>query len=61
MPIDPVCGMEVEDESPKHRATFQGQMYYFCSRECKERFVEAPEDYMGDDLMGDEGLERTGT
>ena len=60
MPIDPVCGMEVDEKSAKDRATFEGQSYYFCSRDCKDEFLEAPEEYIGDD-MGDEGLERTGT
>ena len=56
MPIDPVCGMEVDETSAKDRALFQGETYYFCSRDCKEEFDEAPEDY-----VGDEGLEKTGT
>ena len=60
MAIDPVCGMEVDDTSAKDRATHEGQTYYFCSRDCKEEFMESPEDYIGGDL-GDEGLERTGT
>jgi P-type Cu+ transporter len=61
MPIDPVCGMEVDEKSAKDRATFEGQPFFFCSRDCKEEFDEAPEDYVGDENFGDEGLERTGT
>ena len=56
MPIDPVCGMDVEERDAKERATFEGQTYYFCSSDCREEFEQAPEDY-----IGDEGLERTGT
>jgi YHS domain-containing protein len=53
--------MEVDEKSAKDNVTFQGQSYYFCSPECREEFDEAPEDYIGDESLGDEGLERTGT
>ena len=55
MPIDPVCGMDVEQDT-KERATYQGETYFFCSHECKEEFQKSPQDY-----AGDEGLEKTGT
>lgn len=46
-PIDPVCGMEVED-NPTWAAEHEGTKYYFCSEDCKEEFEEAPEDYIGE-------------
>jgi YHS domain-containing protein len=55
MPVDPVCGMDV-DEKVKDRAEFEGQTYYFCSKDCRDEFQKSPEDY-----VGDEGLEQTGT
>jgi YHS domain-containing protein len=56
MAIDPVCGMEVDEKNAKQRSTYQGQTYFFCSRDCKEEFDEAPQDY-----AGGEDLEATGT
>jgi P-type Cu+ transporter len=55
MAIDPVCGMEVDDRSTKDRVTHEGTTYYFCSKDCKDEFQAAPEDYIG----GEE--EMTGT
>jgi len=56
MALDPVCGMEVDENSATESTTYLGQAYYFCSTDCKEEFDAAPEDY-----AGDEGLELTGT
>ncbi len=42
---DPVCGMEVDDvraEALGLTSVFEGRKYFFCSRECKERFDEDP-------------------
>ncbi|MBV7456048.1 heavy metal translocating P-type ATPase [Acidovorax sp. sif1233] len=42
---DPVCGMEVTDQS-HHSAEHEGHRYYFCSVKCKTRFVEAPQKFL---------------
>ncbi len=42
---DPVCGMEIEKEDAVATSDFKGTTYYFCSRDCKEEFDSAPEDY----------------
>ena len=47
MAIDPVCGMEVDERTTKERAAHEGTIYYFCSRDCREEFEAAPEDYIG--------------
>ena len=44
MAIDPVCGMEV-DENQALRVTYEGQNYYFCSEDCRDEFNEAPDEY----------------
>src|SRR5512135_3741646 len=44
--IDPVCGMTVDPHSAKHRAEFRGRPYYFCSANCRTKFVAAPEKYL---------------
>jgi YHS domain-containing protein len=56
MAIDPVCGMEVDERNSNETAEYQGEAYYFCSRDCREEFEKSPMDY-----VGDEGLEKTGT
>jgi P-type Cu+ transporter len=38
MPIDPICGMEV-DASTGLKAERDGRVYYFCSEHCRERFL----------------------
>ena len=44
MPIDPVCGMEVSEDSAAAQSEYQGQTYYFCSQECKNAFDQNPEE-----------------
>ncbi len=43
MPIDPICGMEVNDSS-QHRAEHNGETFYFCSAGCQEKFLAAPDE-----------------
>ncbi|MGB5421522.1 MAG: heavy metal translocating P-type ATPase [Desulfobacterales bacterium] len=43
---DPVCGMEVSDADSVFACGFKGSQYYFCSRNCRERFEAAPEKYL---------------
>lgn len=47
MAIDPVCGMQVDEKTAKHKVEYKGTTYYFCSPGCKFTFNEAPEDYIG--------------
>ncbi|MCL5731105.1 MAG: YHS domain-containing protein [Candidatus Thermoplasmatota archaeon] len=44
MPVDPICGMKVEETS-KYRSKFQGKDFYFCCMECKETFDRNPLKY----------------
>lgn len=44
--IDPVCGKTVHPDQAKP-SVHDGTVYYFCSRECRERFEAAPELYLG--------------
>ncbi|MFO7484037.1 heavy metal translocating P-type ATPase, partial [Oceanibaculum nanhaiense] len=45
---DPVCGMQVDPHSTKHRAAHAGHTFYFCSVRCQEKFVAAPASFLGD-------------
>ena len=44
--IDPVCGMRVDPATARHRATYQGKDYFFCSGRCRERFEAEPEKFL---------------
>lgn len=44
--IDPVCGKTVHTDKAKP-SVHDGMVYYFCSRECRERFEAAPHLYLG--------------
>jgi YHS domain-containing protein/uncharacterized membrane protein YraQ (UPF0718 family) len=40
--IDPVCGMQVQTANAPATARFDGQLFWFCSDRCRERFEAAP-------------------
>ena len=44
--VDPVCGKTVTTQGAKP-SLHEGSVYYFCSRECREIFETAPEQYIG--------------
>ncbi len=46
MPKDQVCGMEVDESSPKHQFQHRGKTYYFCTERCKTSFEQDPEKYL---------------
>jgi YHS domain-containing protein len=39
---DIVCGMEVDPRTATEHSEVNGEMYYFCSHECKDRFDKDP-------------------
>jgi YHS domain-containing protein len=42
---DPVCGMQVDEKAAKFKSSYQGQTYYFCAQECKQKFDANPEQH----------------
>lgn len=46
---DPVCNHVVSTASAKP-SVFEGNVYYFCSRDCREAFEAAPDIYLSDKL-----------
>lgn len=36
---DPICGMEINRQTAAARVEKDGQTYYFCSENCKEKFL----------------------
>ena len=45
MTKDPVCGMQISEESAPARCDHKGKTYYFCSPACKAAFEKNPEKY----------------
>jgi Cu+-exporting ATPase len=43
--IDPVCGMEVDADSPQH-LVHEGIPYYFCGASCLRKFAADPRRYL---------------
>ena len=42
--VDPVCGMTLKTTTAKS-AVYDGQVYFFCSQACREKFEAAPANY----------------
>ena len=40
---DPICGMTV-DESIALHAEHDGETFYFCSEQCRQKFLSKPDD-----------------
>jgi YHS domain-containing protein len=44
---DPVCGMQVDEQTTAGKSEYQGKTYYFCSPGCKRHFEKDPERFVG--------------
>ncbi|MBI5235408.1 MAG: heavy metal translocating P-type ATPase [Deltaproteobacteria bacterium] len=55
MPIDPICGMNVESDKARGKSVYRGQTIYFCNPNCKKTFDASPDVFMTrkDDVMMD--------
>jgi YHS domain-containing protein len=38
MPRDSVCGVVLNEKTPKFKIKHEGETYYFCSVRCKKKF-----------------------
>lgn len=56
---DPVCGMTVDPKSAKGESKFEGQVYYFCSVNCKTKFDATPAMYLAPKPQTDQSLDKT--
>jgi YHS domain-containing protein len=45
--VDPVCGRIVDESDAAGKVEYAGQVYYFCSRECKTDFQDHPGTFIG--------------
>jgi Cu+-exporting ATPase len=46
MAKDLVCGMEIKEEEAAASSLYEGKKYYFCTKGCKQKFDENPEEYI---------------
>ncbi|UCE96126.1 MAG: YHS domain-containing protein [Candidatus Bathyarchaeota archaeon] len=46
MAKDPVCGMDVDEKTAKHKTTYKGKTYYFCAPGCLKAFETNPQKYL---------------
>ena len=53
---DPVCGMMVDPEKAVGKVEHRGKTYYFCSKNCAERFSKEPEKFLA--APGTAGMEQ---
>lgn len=44
--VDPVCGMRINKAAAATTAEHEGQTYYFCVEECRQKFLQAPKRYL---------------
>jgi Cu+-exporting ATPase len=56
---DPVCHMQVADNSPLHHL-YNGKQYYFCSEHCLHKFKEQPEQYLEDKTVPHQAAQKSG-
>lgn len=47
MAIDPVCGMEVDENAAPAKAEYDGELYFFCSDKCRQEFMQDPGHFIG--------------
>lgn len=46
MAMDPVCHMDVDEETAQWMSVFREKTYYFCAPGCKRDFDADPEKYL---------------
>jgi len=46
--VDPVCGMDLAEHGIKDTTVYEGQLYGFCSQDCKQKFLEDPQKYLAE-------------
>ena len=45
MAIDPVCKMKVDEQSAPGQTNYNGKDYFFCSKDCEQKFEHDPQQY----------------
>lgn len=47
MAIDPICKMNVDEQTALYKSEYKGVTYYFCALGCQKAFDENPEKHIG--------------
>ncbi|MHB8173773.1 MAG: YHS domain-containing protein [Nitrospirota bacterium] len=45
MKNDPVCGMDVKEDT-QYNTLHGGKKMFFCSRDCQQKFIKNPDQYL---------------
>jgi Cu+-exporting ATPase len=45
MQMDPVCGMQIDEQQEGEKSEYQGKTFNFCSPTCKQQFDQNPQRY----------------
>ena len=45
--VDPVCGMTIDQDKAAAKIGYAGDMFYFCSKDCEQKFLEDPGKFIG--------------
>jgi Cu+-exporting ATPase len=56
---DPVCGMAVQPDKAAAQAEYGGKTWYFCSRQCRDKFTADPGKFALRQHIGDPGSRAT--
>ncbi len=46
MAKDLVCGSNIDEKKAGASYNYQGQTYYFCGGQCKDKFAETPDQFI---------------
>ncbi len=49
--INPVCGVPIDIQNPKHIIDYKGELVYFCCDGCKIKFEADPKKYMEKEMV----------
>lgn len=59
MPVDPVCGMTVDEKNAAATSQYNGTTIYFCAESCKKKFDENPDKYLNHGQVCDIEVKQT--
>ena len=46
MATDPVCKMQIDENTAAGKSDYNGKTYYFCAQSCKTKFDANPQQYV---------------
>jgi Cu+-exporting ATPase len=49
--IDPICKMQIDENTAAGKSAYNGKTFYFCAISCKRKFDNNPEKYSSQDNL----------